>query len=81
MLCSFKTQHLFMDDQFFPQLFVVCFLASGAPTLGGADRAECIFGFCRMRVGCEPASGPTLKKALCRTCLVVERRTNKVHGI
>ena len=29
-------------------------------------------------VGCGPASGPTLIKALCHTCPVVGRRTNKI---
>ena len=43
-----------------------------------ADGAEDIFGFCRTHVGCSHASGPILKKALCRTCLVVGRRINKV---
>ena len=49
------------------------------PHWGNADGVEGIFGFCRTRVGCCPASGPTLKiKALCRTFLEVGRRTNKV---
>ena len=30
-------------------------------------------------MGCGPASGPALKKALCPTCPVVGRRINKVH--
>ena len=46
---------------------------------GNTDRAEGIFGFCWTCVGCGPASGPTLIKALCRTCPVVGRRTNKVQ--
>ena len=48
------------------------------PYRGNADETEGIFGFCRTRVGCGPASKPTLIKALCRTCPVVGRRTNKV---
>ena len=63
----------------FYQLFVVCFLASVAPPLVGTDGIKGIFGFCRTRVGCGPASCPTLKKALCCTCPVVGRRINKVQ--
>ena len=62
----------------FYQLFVVCFLVSGEPPLGGADGTEDVFGFCRTCVGCGPASRPNLKKALCRTCSVVGRRINKI---
>ena len=47
-------------------------------SIGGADGVKGILGFCRTRVGCGPASGPTLKKVLCRTCPVVGRRINKV---
>ena len=47
------------------------------PSSGNADGTECIFGFYRTRVGCGPASGLTFIKALCRTCPVVGRRTNK----
>ena len=32
------------------------------PQWGSTDGAECIFGFCRTRVGCGPASGPNFKK-------------------
>ena len=57
----------------FYQLFTVLF-----PGIWGAPiGTKSIFGFCRMCLGCGPASGPTLKKALCHTCLVVGRRTNK----
>ena len=42
-----------------------CFLASGAPLLGGsADGAKGIFGLYWVRVGCGPVFGPTLKKDL-----------------
>ena len=52
------------------------------PNWGSADGAEGIFGFCQTRVGFGPTFGPTLKKALCRTCLVVGRRIHKIkHGI
>ena len=61
----------------FYQLFFACFLVSGTPPLEGADGSEGILGFCRTGVGCGLASGSTLRKALCRTCLVVRRRTNK----
>ena len=44
---------------------------------GGADRAKGIFGFCRTRIDSGPAFGPSLKKALCRTCPEVGRRTKK----
>ena len=83
---------IFFDDKLYPlQEFcihiyniyiierkkIVCFLASWAPPLGVADGTEGIFGFYRTRVGCGPASGPTLKKrALCHTCPVVGRRIN-----
>ena len=63
--------------QLFYQLFVVCFLASEATPLGGAGGTKGIFGFCWTRVGCGPASGPTLKKALCCICPVVGQRINK----
>ena len=44
--------------------------------------AEGIFGFYQTRVGCSPVHGPTLKKALYHTCLVVGQRINKIqHGI
>ena len=61
---------------------VCCFISwrLRRPHWENADRAEGIFGFCWTRVECGPASGPTLKKAFCRTCLVVGRRTNKVGG-
>ena len=72
---------MFLFHQLFYQLFVVCFLASEAPPLRGADGTEGIFGFCRTRVGCGPASGPTLKKALYRTCPVVGQRINKILDV
>ena len=58
---------------------VCCFVSwpLGRPGWGSADGAEGIFGLYRARVGFVPASGPTLKKTLCRTCPVVGRRTNK----
>ena len=64
MLKDFKICSQYQILKSFCQLFVVCFLASGLPPLRGADVAEGIFGFCWMRVGCGPASGPTLKKGL-----------------
>ena len=42
-------------------------LLPGVPIKENADAAEGIFGNCRTRVDCGPASGPTLKKALCQT--------------
>ena len=59
---------------------IVCCLFPGlwSALFGGAEGAKVIFGFCRMHVDCGPATGPTLKKVLCRTCQVVGRRTNKV---
>ena len=60
-------------------LFVSCRLRRSL--WGGTDRAESNFRFCQTRVGCGPASEPTLKNALYRTCLAVGRRTNKHRGL
>ena len=70
---------LLMDqiDLFYQMFAVFISWRLRRPHWGNADGAEGIFGSCRTRVGCGPASGPTLKKALCRTCRVVGRRTNK----
>ena len=59
---------------------IVCCLFPGlwSVLFGGADGTKGIFGFCRMHESCSPASGPTLKKALCCTCPVVGRRINKI---
>ena len=62
---------------------IVCCLVSWClrhPHWRNANVAKGILGFCWMHVGCGPASGPTLKKALCHTCLVVGWRINKAHA-
>ena len=63
-------------------LIVCCFVSwrLRRPHWGHANRAEGIFGFCRMCVGCGPESRSTLKKALCRTCMVEGWRTNKISA-
>ena len=50
---------------------VCCFIfwRLGRPRWGHTDGAEDIFGFCRTRVGCGLASGPTLK----RPCAILVR--------
>ena len=64
--------------QAFSPLRFFRFIAWGLrrPIKGNADRAESIFCNCRTCVGYGPATGPTLKKVLCRTCPVVGRRRN-----
>ena len=44
--CNKIFQALYNVEQLFYQLFLVCFLVSGVPTLGGANGAEDILKFC-----------------------------------
>ena len=55
------------------------FLASEATPLRECRRGWRYFWILPDVCGCGFTSGPTLKKALCYICLVVGRRTNKVH--
>ena len=75
----FKNHSFFVTTRYIFIYSFCCLLpgAWGSPIKGNADKAVGIFDICRTRVGCGPASGCTLLKALCRTCPVVGRRTNK----
>ena len=68
---------------FFIFFYFCCLLPGtwGAPVGENAVGAEGIFGICQTHVGCDPVSGSTLIKALCRTCSVVGWRTNKTMSI